>query len=151
MEGLEERIARDLFAVTSAIGARFAAAEARSAAPSIPGADVFELSVTFLELLGRHAVDLVETPDTVDADGNPVRKEVAVQEDKVGDVRPRLISTVVKSAEELARLITSSLTHRRTSATLRNAQSSRSHALLTIRVKNTLLPYADEGQLILVE
>lgn len=152
MEGLEERIARDLFNVTSTIGARFAAAERRSAdAPAVADEDVFELSVTFLELLGRKAVDLVETPDEFDAEGNPVRKEVAVQEDKLGDVRPRLISTAVKSPEALAKLITDSLSHRRTIATLRNAQSSRSHALLTIRIKNTLLPYSDEGQLILVE
>lgn len=153
MEGLEERIARDLFAVTEAIGARYAATErGASESPDIPsGTDIFELSVTFLELLGRRAVDLVDKPEDVDAEGNPVRREIAVQEDKVGEVRPRLISTAIKSAEELATLITTSLTHRRTIATLRNAQSSRSHALLTIRIKNKLLPYADEGQLILVE
>ena len=69
----------------------------------------------------------------------------------MGEVRPDLLSTVVKSSVELEELVTKSLSHRRTSATLRNAASSRSHALLTIRVKNTLLPYAEEGQLILVE
>jgi kinesin family member 2/24 len=66
-------------------------------------------------------------------------------------VRPLLIETSVKSSQELQDLITRSLSHRRTGATLRNATSSRSHAILTIHVKNTLLPYTDEGQLILVE
>jgi kinesin family member 2/24 len=66
-------------------------------------------------------------------------------------VKPGLVSTIVNSSAELEDLITNSLVHRRTSATNRNAASSRSHALLTIRVKNTLLPYAEEGQLILVE
>ena len=62
-----------------------------------------------------------------------------------------LVSTSVKTSTELENLITKSLAHRRTSATVRNATSSRSDALLTIRVKNTLLPYAEQGQLILVE
>jgi kinesin family protein 2/24 len=74
-----------------------------------------------------------------------------IRDEQVGDVRPRLISTVVRTAEELEGLITRALAHRRTSATARNAQSSRSHAVLTIRIKNTLLPYAEEGQLFLVE
>lgn len=43
------------------------------------------------------------------------------------------------------------LAGRRTSATARNARSSRSHAVVTIRIKNQLLPYADEGELILVD
>jgi Kinesin motor domain len=61
------------------------------------------------------------------------------------------VSTSINNSAELEDLITNSLAHRRMSATNRNAASSRSHALLTIRVKNTLLPYAEEGQLILVE
>ncbi|KII93427.1 hypothetical protein PLICRDRAFT_100491 [Plicaturopsis crispa FD-325 SS-3] len=155
MEGIESRIARDLFESARVVGKRLRTSEGGPDSPE-GGTDrledgVFEFSVTFLELLGRHAVDLVEPRTEVDAQGNPVRKEVAVHEDKVGDVRPRLISTPVSSSEELQSLITASLLHRRTSATLRNATSSRSHAMLTIRVKNKLLPYAEEGQLILVD
>ncbi|KZT22519.1 P-loop containing nucleoside triphosphate hydrolase protein [Neolentinus lepideus HHB14362 ss-1] len=145
MEGLEHRIARDLFTVAEIMGKRFAEAE------GVEDHDIFEFGVTFLELLGKHASDLVEPPEDVDAKGEPVRKEVAIQENKAGDVRPRLISTTVKSSVELEDLINNSLAHRRTSATLRNATSSRSHAVLTIRVKNKLLPYAEEGQLILVD
>ncbi|EPQ55331.1 P-loop containing nucleoside triphosphate hydrolase protein [Gloeophyllum trabeum ATCC 11539] len=145
MEGLEHRIARDLFRVAEVMGKRFAEAEGAE------DQDIFEFGVTFLELLGKHASDLVEQPEGVDAKGEPIRKEVPIQEDKAGDVRPRLISTTVKSSAELEDLINRSLAHRRTSATARNATSSRSHAVLTIRVKNKLLPYAEEGQLILVD
>ncbi|TFK50819.1 P-loop containing nucleoside triphosphate hydrolase protein [Heliocybe sulcata] len=145
MEGLEHRIARDLFAVAAVMGRRFAEAE------GVEDHDIFEFGVTFLELLGKHASDLVEPPEGVDARGEPIRKEVPIQEDKAGDVRPRLISTSVRSSAELEDLINNSLAHRRTSATARNATSSRSHAILTIRVKNKLLPYAEEGQLILVD
>lgn len=70
---------------------------------------------------------------------------------QLGEVRPPLLEPTVTSASELTALIARALSHRRTSATARNAQSSRSHAVLTLRVKNTLLPYVDEGILILVE
>ncbi|KAK0240830.1 P-loop containing nucleoside triphosphate hydrolase protein [Armillaria nabsnona] len=125
MEGIESRIAQDLFD----------AARVR---------DV-------LELLGKHATDLVEPSDKADASGNVVRKDVAIHEDKAGNVKPRLISTIVRTSTELEELIASSLSHRRTSATLRNAASSRSHAVLTIYIKNKFLPYAEDGRLILVD
>ena len=51
---------------------------------------------------------------------------------KLGEVRPEVLSIVVHSSEGLQRLITGALLHRRTSETLRNKDSSRSHALLTI-------------------
>ncbi|EJD52875.1 P-loop containing nucleoside triphosphate hydrolase protein [Auricularia subglabra TFB-10046 SS5] len=70
---------------------------------------------------------------------------------QAGNINPRLTSIVVTSSEHLEKLITNSLSHRRVSATARNAQSSRSYALLTIRVKNKFNPYAQEGQLILVD
>lgn len=57
----------------------------------------------------------------------------------------------MRTSGELQELITSALSHRRVVATDRNASSSRSHAVLTIRIRNKALPYAEEGQLILVE
>ncbi|EJD43841.1 P-loop containing nucleoside triphosphate hydrolase protein [Auricularia subglabra TFB-10046 SS5] len=156
MEGLEHRIARDLFAVADGVARRSYASEKGLSldAPEvakITANDAFTFEVTFLELLGKIAADLVEVPSEFDAEGNPVRKEVAVQEDRAGNVNPKLISTVVASSDHLEKLITESLSHRRVSATARNAQSSRSHALLTIRIKNKFNTFADEGQLILVD
>ncbi|KZV91491.1 P-loop containing nucleoside triphosphate hydrolase protein [Exidia glandulosa HHB12029] len=156
MEGVEHRVARDLFSVGTSVARRSYASEKRLPIDSeevgkITANDAFVFEVTFLEILGNNAVDLVEVPTEVDAQGNPVRKQIAIREDKVGNVNPQLISTEVKSSEELEKLITDSLSHRRVSATARNAQSSRSHALLNIRIKNKFNPYASEGQLILVD
>ncbi|KAJ7760973.1 P-loop containing nucleoside triphosphate hydrolase protein [Mycena metata] len=148
MESVEHRVARDLFKQARVVGERLLLAQGGD--PTEAG-NIFEFSVNFLELLGKHASDLLESTEEVDAQGNPVRTDIAVREDKVGNVRPNLISSTVRSSEDLEELITRALSHRRTSATLRNATSSRSHALLTITIKNTLLPYADEGQLILVD
>ncbi|KAK0448636.1 P-loop containing nucleoside triphosphate hydrolase protein [Armillaria borealis] len=143
MEGIESRIARDLFDAARVVGNRLSYGQNE--------ADIFEFSVTFLELLGKHATDLVEPSDKVDASRNVVRKDVAIHEDKAGNVKPRLISTIVRTSTELEELITSSLSHRLTSATLRNAASTRSHAVLTIHIKNKALPYAEDGRLILVD
>ncbi|PBK95319.1 P-loop containing nucleoside triphosphate hydrolase protein [Armillaria gallica] len=143
MEGIESRIARDLFDAARVVGNRLSYGQNE--------ADFFEFSVTFLELQGKHATDLVEPNDKVDASGNVVRKDVAIHEDKAGNVKPRLISTIVRTSTELEELITSSLSHRRTCATLRNAASSRSHAVLTIHIKNKSLPYTEDGRLILVD
>lgn len=170
-QGLEHRIARDLFDVADKVAQRFASAEAASKgedAPRVTAGDVFDFHVTFLELLGKTASDLLEPPTGVDAQGNPIRNTIAIREDKVmsraqpisrsphparqaGNVTPDVISTPVASSAALEALITQALAHRRTSATLSNATSSRSHALLTIHAANKLLPYGEPGQLILLE
>ncbi|KAJ7354537.1 P-loop containing nucleoside triphosphate hydrolase protein [Mycena albidolilacea] len=151
MESVEHRIARDLFDQARVVGKRLLLAQGGDVPAGAESGDIFEFNVTFLELLGKHASDLLESTEEVDAQGNPVRTEIAVREDKVGNVRPNLISSTLRTSAELEELINKALSHRRTSATLRNATSSRSHAMLTISIKNTLLPYADEGQLILVD
>ncbi|KAJ7672202.1 P-loop containing nucleoside triphosphate hydrolase protein [Mycena polygramma] len=123
----------------------------RAVTVDIPdAAAVFEISVTFLELMGNRASDLLETPKTFDAQGNPVRTEVHIREDNAGNVQP-LLSLPQLPRRLREALIKTALSHRRTAATLRNAASSRSHAILTITTKNTLFPYANEGQLILMD
>ncbi|KAJ7708965.1 P-loop containing nucleoside triphosphate hydrolase protein [Mycena rosella] len=150
MESVEHRMARDLFDQARTVGKRLLLAQEGAAASASPG-DIFEFSVTFLELLGRRTSNLLESTEEVNAQNNPVRTEVLIHEDKIGNIQSSLISSSVRSSGELEELINFALSHRRTSATLRNAASSRSHALLTITIRNTLLPYADEGQLILVD
>ena len=94
MEGLEYRVARDLFTTADRVAARLAKLSAdeqtpvgSSEAAATPAAtcnDVFEFSVTFLELLGKRAVDLLEPGEglPLDASGNHIRTEVAIKEDK---------------------------------------------------------------------
>ncbi|EED82646.1 predicted protein [Postia placenta Mad-698-R] len=156
MEAIEHRVARDLFLVARAMGRRLLDAGQNfpiESSMDMTDSDFFEFSATWLDLLGKHAVDLLEPAGGLptDAQGNVVRKDISIQENKAGDVRPGLISTQFKSSDELEKLIVTALSHRRTSATARNARSSRSHAVVTIRIKNKLLPYADEGELILVD
>ena len=107
MEALEQRIARDIFPVAERLSARFVESHASDPAPSTsetPEADVaglsleekegkniFELSVSFLELLGKRATDLVDVPEGMDMEGNALRKEVAVHENKV---RMRLLDSL---------------------------------------------------------
>lgn len=94
MEGLEHRIARDLFDVANRIGGNLLELEKdeSSTAGIQPhkGSDMFEFSVTFLELLGKQASDLVERNTEVDAQGNTIRKALAIQEDKVTHLKMTL-------------------------------------------------------------
>lgn len=86
MEVIEACIACDLFDAARVVGQRLA--------PDVGG-------VTFLELLGKHTTNLVD------------QGEVAIHENKVGNVRPRLTYTPVHTSEDLQTLITSASSHRR--------------------------------------
>jgi kinesin family protein 2/24 len=82
MESVEHRVARDLFDQAKVVGKRLLLAQGGDPATAETG-DIFEFNVTFLELLGKHASDLLEETKEVDAQGNPVRTEISVREDKV--------------------------------------------------------------------
>lgn len=89
MEGLEHRIARDLFKAAHTAGQRLLSSVegARGVKPKPnDGTGVFELSVSFLELLGKSATDLVAENTGTDVHGNPVRREIAIREDKVSSI-----------------------------------------------------------------
>lgn len=82
MESLEHCVARDLFDRARLVGQRLLAAQGR-VSDTPDASSIFEISATFLELLGKRASDLLETPEAIDAQGNPVRAEVPIREDKV--------------------------------------------------------------------
>lgn len=131
MDALEHRVARDLFEVARVIARQFREAEQRGSGSTVDTAEgdneegMFEFNASFLELLGKRAVDLLQPTDgfPLDSRGNPVRTEVAIQENKVilvvslscpqaGEVRPRVIDSVFHSSKELETLITTALSHR---------------------------------------
>lgn len=85
MEGLEHRIARDLFEAAHTAGQRLLSS-VEGARGVNEGTGVFELSVSFLELLGKSATDLVAENTGTDVHGNPVRREIAIREDKVSSI-----------------------------------------------------------------
>lgn len=117
MEAIEHRVARDLFLVARAMGRRLLDAGQNfpiESSMDMTDSDFFEFSATWLDLLGKHAVDLLEPAGGLptDAQGNVVRKDISIQENKAGDVRPGLISTQFKSSDELEKLIVTALSHR---------------------------------------
>lgn len=81
MEGLEHRIARDIFESGKVVGKRLL--ESVAGRTDEDGSSVLEFTVTFLELLGRYASDLVEPSSEVDEQGNFMRKKISIREDKV--------------------------------------------------------------------
>ncbi|KAJ7351624.1 kinesin motor domain-containing protein [Mycena albidolilacea] len=82
--------------------------------------------------------------------GDKAGQNIQIREDETETVHPELKSTLVKSAAELEELIVSCLGHRRTAKTTRNTKSSRSHAILTILLKNQT-PGGADGEIILVD
>ncbi|KDN43818.1 hypothetical protein RSAG8_05811, partial [Rhizoctonia solani AG-8 WAC10335] len=93
------------------------------------------------ELLGNKAADLLDR-------GSP---GVDIAEDKFGGIRVSAKVVPVTNAKQLAEMVTTAASHRRTSATLKNETSSRSHCVLNIIVTNTLVPSVEPGRLVLVD
>lgn len=107
MEALEQCIARDIFYAAEALSARLLESQGKAPShdakvvveeashaddPPVKGNNVFELTVTFLELLGKHAYDLVDSVG--DDEGNVVRKLVNIHENKVCDSEQCEVSEV---------------------------------------------------------
>ncbi|KAI0311160.1 P-loop containing nucleoside triphosphate hydrolase protein [Amylostereum chailletii] len=106
----------------------------------------YEVSVSFVEIMGKSVYDLA----AADADFDH-QHSLAVSEDKLGSVSCNATVTVVATEEELQAIISRCLAYRRTSTTARNATSSRSHAIMTIYVRNKTVPAMDRGEFILVD
>jgi kinesin family protein 2/24 len=82
MEGIEHRVARDIFDHAQAMGKRMLLAQDGEGVNAETG-DIFEFGVTFLELLGKRASDLLESTENVDTQGNPLRTDIVISEDTV--------------------------------------------------------------------
>ncbi|KAG8774975.1 hypothetical protein FRC12_001719 [Ceratobasidium sp. 428] len=139
ISSLEEMIVQDIF--------RAAKSYAESHFPNAsnsPG-DVYTFGLSLYEILGNNVSDLLDRDEVGDG------ATVDVAEDKFGNIRVSAKITPVSESKELADMIASAAGHRRTSATLRNEMSSRSHCVLTITIKNTLVPSAEPGRLVLVD
>ncbi|KAI8592624.1 P-loop containing nucleoside triphosphate hydrolase protein [Geranomyces variabilis] len=136
MTGIQERVAQDIFAL--------AEQHRRIREPAwdgVTGGSGFEFTLSFVELMGKQAIDLLSD-----------KKPVSILEDVFGAVH--LSGTVEEPVTTPARfleLVERGASLRRTEATAKNAASSRSHAVCCLRVKNTLLPEAEDGMLYLVD
>ncbi|KAG9077886.1 hypothetical protein FS749_010177 [Ceratobasidium sp. UAMH 11750] len=139
ISSLEEIIARDIFPAAKAY------AESHFSNSSKPAGEVYTFGVSLYELLGNKVSDLLDR----DAAGNGANVDVA--EDKFGGIRVSAKVVPVTDSQQLASMIASAAGHRRTSATLKNETSSRSHCVLTVTIANTLVPSAEPGRLVLVD
>ncbi|CUA67054.1 Kinesin-4 [Rhizoctonia solani] len=111
----------------------------------VPPQDVFAVGVSLYELLGNKATDLLDR----DENGNGVVVDIA--EDKFGGIRVSAKILPVTDPKQLAEMVATAASHRRTSATLKNETSSRSHCILNVIVSNTLVPSAEPGRLVMVD
>lgn len=82
MESLEHLIARDLFPAAQKTSARLLDSTQDARKNEDGATNIFEFSVTFLELLGKTAYDLLEPGYNPDDETSP-RKPVDIHEDKV--------------------------------------------------------------------
>ncbi|CCO31480.1 Kinesin-4 AltName: Full=Kinesin-like protein D [Rhizoctonia solani AG-1 IB] len=109
ISSLEEIISRDIFsAAESYASAHF------PGSPTLPK-DVFTMGISMYELLGNKATDLLDQDS----------KGVDIAEDKFGGIQVSAKVVSVTNASELANMVSTAASHRRTSATLKNETSSR--------------------------
>jgi kinesin family protein 2/24 len=100
-----------------------------------------DVHVGFFELRGDVATDLL-------AGGT----ELKIVENVAGEVVIHgLTEAAVGTCQELLDIVALGSAARATSPTLRNAQSSRSHGVLRIRIHNSALPAAEDGLLLVVD
>ncbi|KAH7334802.1 P-loop containing nucleoside triphosphate hydrolase protein [Rhizoctonia solani] len=135
ISSLEEIISRDIFPAAESY------ASTHFPSSPTPPQEVFTIGISMYELLGNKATDLLDR----DSPG------VDIAEDKFGGIRVSAKVVPVTGAQQLAEMFTTAASHRRTSATLKNETSSRSHCVLNITVTNTLVPSVEPGRLVLVD
>ncbi|QRW25388.1 kinesin motor domain protein [Rhizoctonia solani] len=109
------------------------------------GQDVFTVGISLYELLGNKATDLLSRGEVGDG------ATVDIAEDKFGEIRVSAKIIPVTSPEQLAGIVATAASHRRTSATLKNETSSRSHCILNIIISNNLVPSSEPGRLMMVD
>ncbi|KAJ3196094.1 hypothetical protein HK101_010115 [Irineochytrium annulatum] len=146
MTAIEKLIARDLFGFAETYGSNSPAAVASvldSSATLAPLESQFEIYVSFFEIIGNQAKDLLSP-------GLP--GEVSILEDVFGQVQVKgAIEELVTRPEELRDLIERGAALRRTEGTAKNATSSRSHAVCRIRIKNLRMKAAEDGLMYLLD
>ncbi|KAI8833732.1 P-loop containing nucleoside triphosphate hydrolase protein [Chytridium lagenaria] len=126
MTAIEKMVATDLFNTAEDI--------------SQGGEPSFEIRACFFELLGNQA------------GGWDVPGSVTILEDVFGRIQVKgAKEALVTSAVELLELIEFGAAQRRTEGTAKNATSSRTHAILRIRVTNLRLPEAEDGLMYLLD
>ncbi|KAJ3127863.1 hypothetical protein HK098_005639 [Nowakowskiella sp. JEL0407] len=102
-----------------------------------------EISVSAIEILGNSATDLVSSDSE-----NPVK----ILEDRFNKLQILNSSTInLHTIEDFENFMTKTLANRKTSATFKNDQSSRSHAFFRFEFKNSKIPQMEPGVLNIID
>jgi kinesin family protein 2/24 len=105
-----------------------------------PGINLF---FSLFEILGNVTTDLLNKDTIMKAD---------IVEDKFGKVNVINVNEVqIESCEQLMTLVEEGMAHRKTATTFKNDTSSRSHAVCSIRVVNTVLKKVEDGKIFVID
>eukprot|EP00092_Neocalanus_flemingeri_P034043 GFUD01037022.1.p1 GENE.GFUD01037022.1~~GFUD01037022.1.p1 ORF type:complete len:627 (+),score=181.38 GFUD01037022.1:64-1944(+) len=103
--------------------------------------DGIKLHISYIQLLGNAASDLLNDNMKVD-----------ILEDKFGKVKiVGAREEEINNADEFLKLTDVAAEHRKTSTTMKNDTSSRSHSICRIRVENTVFRQAEDGFLFIID
>nr|CAB3259095.1 kinesin-like protein KIF21A [Phallusia mammillata] len=103
----------------------------------------FIVSAQFMELYNEEIIDLF---DTTRDPANRGRSNIRIHEDASGNIYTvGVTAQQVSNAEETLKCLHAGALNRTTAATQMNAQSSRSHAIFTIHIKQTRVCKAKSG------
>jgi len=93
----------------------------------------FEVSVQFMELYNEDVIDLFDTARSADS-----KSKIRIHEDAHGNiVTTGMTSRSVCSPDEALKLLHDGALNRTTASTQMNSQSSRSHAIFSVHIKQT--------------
>ncbi|XP_015952328.1 kinesin-like protein KIN-5D [Arachis duranensis] len=95
----------------------------------------YSMKVTFLELYNEEITDLLAPEETSKFVDDKSKKPIALMEDGKGGVFVRgLEEEIVRTANEIYKILEKGSAKRRTAETLLNKQSSRSHSIFSITI-----------------
>lgn len=105
------------------------------------GNSVLKIFVSFFQLLGKEATDLLDASQSV-----------TIGENKFGKVEVKgNLEKEITCPEDFLKLNEEASQNRTTATTFKNDNSSRSHALCKIRIQNTALKSLEDGEMFLVD
>ena len=99
----------------------------------------FTVKVQFLELYGEELHDLLDI-GVIDKVTGKNSKTLAIKQEKNGMIKiENLKGELVTTKTECLQLLNKGISHRVTSATLMNDESSRSHAIFTVTIEQKIV------------
>ncbi len=107
--------------------------------------DHIKLHLKVFEIFGQTVTDLLP-------EEGKEKKPVSIMEDKFGQVNVvNAHETEITSVEQFQSLVSKAMAHRKSATTFKNDQSSRTHAIINIRVVNEKVKEARDGKIFVID